>query len=168
MQNSIENTINKYVDEFIEAFKRNMEEKNINASGRTINSLRKVNYNGGIQVIIGGDNTAPLATLEIGREAGSVPSNFSQIIEQWARDKGILINPIPYKRQNSENFQQKYTPEQRGMRNFVYFVTKKIKEQGTNRNKINEDVYSGELEILKNKINTISENLINQITRQNL
>ena len=54
----------------------NMASNNINASHRTEQSLRVEEYDGGYRVVIGGKNTAPLATLEIGRPGGDVPGGF--------------------------------------------------------------------------------------------
>lgn len=71
----------------------NMASKGINASGRTSASIRIVRYEGGIKLVGGGDDAAPLPTVEIGRKAGKVPYNFADILREWADAKGIDINP---------------------------------------------------------------------------
>lgn len=81
----------------------NMEAKNINASHRTEKSLRVQKGADNIALVIGGERTAPLETLEIGRPAGNVPGGFvtlkdgrrdvsktfKAILVQWGKDKGI-------------------------------------------------------------------------------
>lgn len=106
------------------AIQAKMDEKNINASGRTSASLRVETYDGGVRLIIGGEKTAPLATLEVGRKGGKVPQGFAAIIEQWSKDKGIVFA----------------TESKR--RSFAYLTARKIAREGTLRNKQNVDVYS--------------------------
>lgn len=77
------------------AIRSNMESKGINASHRTEQSLRTEAYNGGARLIIGGDDTAPLETLEIGRPAGAVPHGFAYIIWDWMQAKGIASGMSP-------------------------------------------------------------------------
>lgn len=80
-----------------------MEQEDINASGRSSRSFRVVRYDGGVRLVYGGADTAPLGTLEVGRPAGNVPGGFvmtkagvrdvsktfKAILIQWAKDKGI-------------------------------------------------------------------------------
>ena len=82
---------------------RRMAEGDINASGRSSSSLVVVEYDGGVMLRYGGKDTAPLATLEVGRPGGNVPggfrttkagvqdvsNTFKAILVQWAKDKGI-------------------------------------------------------------------------------
>lgn len=81
----------------------NMEAKGINASGRSSASLRVEEYDGGVRLVYGGKDTAPLPTLEVGRPPGNVPgglrvtkagvvdvsNTFKAILVKWAREKGI-------------------------------------------------------------------------------
>lgn len=86
----------------------NMEQAGENASHRTERSLRVEQDAQHISLVIGGEHTAPLDTLEIGRPAGNVPggfvglaktgkfagkpdvsNTFKAILVQWAKDKGI-------------------------------------------------------------------------------
>lgn len=55
------------------------------------------------------------STVEKGRSAGGVPSNMVDIIRQWIIDKGISVRQVPYIRQPSENWQPKYTVEERSL-----------------------------------------------------
>lgn len=80
-----------------------MASEGINASGRSSASFVVVEYDGGVMLKYGGPNTAPLATLEVGRPGGNVPggfrmtkngtldvsNTFKAILVQWAKDKGI-------------------------------------------------------------------------------
>ncbi len=84
----------------------NLESEGINASGRTSRSFEVVRYDGGVMLIMGGtgERTAPLRTIEFGRQAGNVPggfrttkagvtdvsNTFKAILVQWAKDKGIV------------------------------------------------------------------------------
>lgn len=80
-----------------------MEAENINASGRSSRSWRVVQYDGGVRLLYGDFDTAPLDTLEVGRPGGNVPggfrmtkdgvldvsNTFKAILVKWAEDKGI-------------------------------------------------------------------------------
>lgn len=104
----------------------NMAAKDINASGRTSRSFRVERYNGGVRLVMGGtgEPTAPLETLEVGRPAGPIPSNMTDILVQWSRDKGI-----PFDRESQR-------------RSFAYLLGRRIEREGTLRHQHNEDVYT--------------------------
>lgn len=102
----------------------NMDAKGINASGRTRNSIRTVERVDGCALIGGGQNTAPVPTLEIGREGGKVPAGFYGIIKEWTKVKGLQFD----------------SERERGT--FSYFLARKIAREGTARHKNNEDIYS--------------------------
>lgn len=82
---------------------RRMADEDINASGRTSKSFRVVKDGDHILLVMGGERTAPLETLEVGRPAGNVPGGFvltkagtvdvsnafKAILIEWAKDKGI-------------------------------------------------------------------------------
>jgi len=62
----------------------------INASGRSSEGFRVRVSDTRAQLYYSRDGDgAPLLTLEQGRAAGAVPRNFTEIIEQWSRDKGL-------------------------------------------------------------------------------
>ena len=89
MESTFHNTIIDVLLRFMAQVRANMDILNINASHRTEKSLRLVQNAAGFQVIMGGDGTAPVESLETGRPPGKVPSNFIDIIYQWMGDKGI-------------------------------------------------------------------------------
>ena len=104
----------------------NMAAKDINASGRTSRSFRVERYNGGVRLVMGGtgEPIAPLETLEVGRPAGPIPSNMTDILVQWSRDKGI-----PFDRESQR-------------RSFAYLLGRRIEREGTLRHMHNEDIYT--------------------------
>ena len=87
----------------LDDIRREMEQKDINASGRTSRSFRVVREGTRILLVMGGKDTAPLETLEIGRPGGNVPggfrmtkagvrdvsNTFKAILIRWAEEKGI-------------------------------------------------------------------------------
>lgn len=75
-------------------------------------------------LVYGGDGTAPLATLEIGRSAGKIPYGFQDILFEWSKSKGISF------------------PDDRQRKTFAWFLSQKIKNEGTQRHKTPVDVYS--------------------------
>ena len=104
----------------------NMAAKNINASGRTSRSFRVERYDRGVRLVMGGtgEPNAPLETLEVGRAAGPIPANMTDILVQWSKDKGI-----PFDRESQR-------------RSFAYLLGRRIEREGTLRNKDNVDVYT--------------------------
>lgn len=119
----------------------NMQSKGINASGRTSRGFKVEQDAGSIRLVLNHDETAkveckprgfgsvqvgtaPLSTLEIGREGGRVPRGFYYMIKQWTRDKGLVFG--------SESERQ----------TFSYFTARKIAKQGTRRRTMPEDVWS--------------------------
>ena len=83
--------VKKKVVEILEDAKveiqENMAKEGINASGATSNSLT-VTVNGNF-VRLGNENKNPFETTEEGRPSGKVPENFTDIIFQWHKDKGL-------------------------------------------------------------------------------
>lgn len=102
-----------------------MQAKGINASGRTSSSLRVERYEAGVRLVMGPvGEAAPLATLEVGRKGGKVPSGFVAVIEQWSRDKGLTF------------------PSDGDRRRFSYLTARKIAMKGTRRYEKPVEVYS--------------------------
>lgn len=102
-----------------------MDDAGVNASGRTRASIRVREVDGGtLQLVGGGQNAAPVPTLEVGRAGGNVPKGFSEILLQWSRDKGLQFE----------------TESKR--KSFAYLLARKIAREGTERHKQNIDVYS--------------------------
>lgn len=125
-----------------------------NASGRTIESLEVVEDGHSFRLL----GRLAFGTLETGRKAGKVPATINDIIKQWAIDKGIKADPIPYIRKPSEKWQPKYTPQQRGDMSMVGAIVHKIKTEGTRlyRDGGRNDIYSPQID---ETINTIQERL---------
>lgn len=118
----------------------NHQAANQQASGRTIRSLLIEETEAGAKL----KGRQAFATLEAGRKGGKVPYNFNQIIEQWIIDKGIAVKPIPYKRKPSDNWQPKYTPQQRGLMSLAGAIAHTIAKEGTSLYRNNErlDIFS--------------------------
>ena len=66
---------------------KNMQDENINATGKTSDSLEVVVD--GNTVILRNSNSVPFEITEQGRPSGNVPKNFTEIIYQWHTDKGL-------------------------------------------------------------------------------
>lgn len=106
MADTIDSKIFGILEQTAAVIKVNMQAANINASGRTSDSIHARAYSEGYQLVGGGKNTAPIPTIEIGRPAGNVPdgmvqrkngamdvsNTFKRILLQWAKDKGIDMN----------------------------------------------------------------------------
>lgn len=124
------------------------------SSGKTANSIRSevILEPTAIRGIIWG--RAPFTDLEQGRAPGPGPSNFYRIILDWMHFKGIKASPIPYKRQPSDKWTPKYSPQDRGDRTLAYFISKKIEEEGTTlyRNGGRSDIYSKDLDAVSQRI----------------
>ena len=132
----------------------NMDAKGINASGRTKNSIRTVETSGGFALMGGGRDTAPIPTLEIGREGGKVPAGFYNIIRQWTYDKELSFD------------------SERERNTFSYFLARKIAREGTARHRQNEDVYSTPVKVAVDDIRSVirswSGGLIKEVLRSNV
>ena len=105
-----------------------MASEGINASGRTSAGIQVQRYESGVRLVLTGERVAPLATLEVGRRGGKVPMGFTDIIEQWSRDKGLTF------------------PRERDRRSFSYLAARKIAARGTLRHETPVDVYSEEVQ----------------------
>ena len=143
---------------------------NINASKRTSDSLRIVEDRHRISLIIGGENlkTAPLKTLEIGREGGKVPYKFLDIIKQWIIDKGLAVKQITYVREETANWKPKYTVEERSLKRAAGAISTKIKEKGTRRHlEPRNDIYSNVVEATKLRLQKEITNYIANFVKTN-
>lgn len=133
MANELQNTIVGTLEQTAAVIRVNMQSKNINASGRTSESIHVREYEGGFQLIGGAKNTAPFPTVEVGRPGGNVPggmvlrkngvldvsNTFKAILMQWAKDKGIDMDW-----------------------GGATMLGRRIAASGTLRHQKNEDVYS--------------------------
>lgn len=115
---------------------RRMEERNINATGRTSLSFRVERSGSVISLKAGGDSpqwggrTAPIESIELGRGPGGDYLKLRPIIVKWTVDKGLRI-PAPNPR------------EEESIRWAISTViARKIVREGTRRYQKPEDVYS--------------------------
>ena len=138
----IRNEILQILTETKDRIIANIDTDGIRASGRTQESLR-VEDRGEHFVLVQGSGGAPFETLQYGRGGGRVPLGFQSIIRQWIIDKGISTTDIPYKRNPSDRWQPKYTPQERGLLAAAGAIAEKIRKSGTDRfTQPNENVYS--------------------------
>ena len=56
-------------------------------------------------------------------------------IKEWIKAKRITYKSIAYKKQPSENWKPKYTPQERGLNSLAWAIASKIKKVGTERHK---------------------------------
>jgi hypothetical protein len=105
-------------------------------------------YDGGVRLVARAGERASLDTLEIGRPAGKVPSGFTAILEQWSRDKGIMMSD-------------------KDRRTFAYFLGKRIQREGTRRNAQHEDIYSSAVEEAVKKIEKTILSRVTEIIKTN-
>lgn len=119
-----------------------MQANGINASGRTSASFRVEGTEDGVRLVAGGADTAPVPTLEVGRTGGKVPAGFTDILEQWSKDKGLQFETESHRR------------------SFAYLLGRKIAREGTQRNKENMDVYSG---IVRKAADDIKKSITGQL-----
>ena len=102
------------------------------ASGRSIASL-SVDVKKSRGRLSGGKQWE---TMQRGRAPGKVPSNFRQVIKNWAIAKGISIQP------------RKGQSQKQALESFSYLVTRNIMQKGTKlyRDKGYNDIYDSLLE----------------------
>ena len=145
----IDEVVNILLDVRVE-IQSNMESKGINASGRTSRGMQVQRYESGVRLVLTGDDVAPLATLEVGRAGGRVPMGFTDIIEQWSREKGLTF------------------ANEKDRRSFSYFTARKIAREGTERHKMPVDVYSDAVTRGVDKIKQLVNAQVTQYVHQNL
>ena len=140
---------------------QNIDTQKIKASGRTQASLKAEDRGAHIVLVDSGEGSAPFETLKFGRPAGKVPMGFRDIILQWMADKGIKAPAMPYIRKPSENWQPKYTPEQRGQMHRAGQISGKIRNKGTKRQEQNNNqVYDEPInELLKELADILVEDI---------
>ena len=161
MANTIESDILRVLTDTKDAIQASMQAQRINASGRTSASMRVDVYEGGMRLVGGtngqrsipespgiyGSETAPIPTLEFGREGGKVPRGFYYIIRDWSRAKGLRF---------ASDIERN---------TFSYFVARKIAREGTRRNTDNADVYSTPVSNAKERINAILQQSVAKTVR---
>lgn len=136
----------------------NLAKTKTNASGRTSASLRVVMTNTGGEIW----GRRYFRGVEQGRAGGRVPRNFDAIIRQWILDKGLTPQAIPYKRKPSANWQPKYTPEERGLRQMASAIARTIEKSGTSlyRSGGRKDIFTNVIEENKPAILQVAKEII--------
>lgn len=142
-QENIGKVLTEELSRLAERIKENHRRAGQVASGRTLRSIT-CEVQGNVGTLWGRE---PFGTLEAGRRPGGVPLGFAQIIRQWIIDKELPVQPIPYIRKPSKNWQPKYSPEERGLRSMAGAIAHKIRKQGTSlfRQGGRADIYSNEI-----------------------
>ena len=148
--NSIIDEVVNILNDVREEIQQNMSAKGVNASGRTSDGIRVERYDNGVRLVLSGERVAPLATLEVGRRGGKVPTRFADIIEEWSRDKGLQF------------------PRETDRRRFAYLTARKIARQGTVRHKLPVDVYSDAVLKGKNRIRKSVKTILTDYIHENL
>ena len=154
--------IKQVLEKMVAQIRSNLESTGTNASGRTSASLR-VEVDDVSGRIYG---RKYFRGVEQGRAGGRVPRNFDAIIRQWILDKGLTYSAIPYKRKPSANWQPKYTPEERGLRQMASAIARTIERSGTSlyRSGGRKDIFTNVFEenkkvLLSSATKIITDNL---------
>lgn len=150
--------IKQVLDKMVAQIRSNLESTGTNASGRTSASLRVVMTNTGGEIW----GRRYFRGVEQGRAGGAVPRGFSSIIRQWIIDKGLTYQAIPYKRKPSANWQPKYTPEERGLRQMASAIAHTIEKSGTSlyRKGGRTDIFTNVIEENKPAILQVAKEII--------
>lgn len=151
----------KAVQKCRDKISQNIDTQKIKASGRTKKALQ-VEQRGNNVVMVDNGEGAPFETLKFGRPGGAVPKDFQSIILQWMEDKGIKAEPIAYLRKASDNWQPKYTPQQRGQMKRAGAIAATIRKKGTKRNKTNNNQVFDEP--INNLLAELTELFVSEIT----
>jgi len=144
----MKNEVAEVLESVAVQIQNNMQAQGINASGRTSESFHIEIDDNGVRLVAGGEGTAPIGTLEVGRKAGDVPQGFQSIIKQWIKDKGITVAPLQYSDRylNSEAMQRRFPPKdptERGLDAMAGAIAHNIAEKGTDRHRNpRNDIYS--------------------------
>lgn len=134
--------LNSWTESLVEKIKKEMESQGINASGNLSNSLEYTisdMNNNGTHIVVLADNYFTYAVN--GRPKGFVPTNFTDILKKWIKDKGLSVN-------DKEDAK------------FAFFISRKIKNYGSRRHRENDavDVISPALEEMRPQLEQILEN----------
>lgn len=135
----INGVLDRWCQRVVEKIQTNLDSTGTTASGRSKQSLGWVVADGTLRIY-----ARPFFSgVETGRTPGRIPYNFTDILFQWASDKGILTNFG-----NTESRQ----------RSALYLVGQFIKNSGTKlyrnggRTDIYTDVITQELEELERQV----------------
>lgn len=118
-----------HVEQIRSGIVQNMSSMGRTTSGASVNSLLAVPDKNGVGASLMG---APQwAVMQHGRKPGGVPSNFREIIKEWAKRKGISITV-----RNGQT-------QEAAMDRFSYIVARSIMKKGTKlyRDKDYNDIF---------------------------
>lgn len=130
------------LNELREKIIANIDTAGEKASGQTQQSMR-VDITDLTGTLYG---RAYFATVETGRGPGKMPP--VQTIKDWIEAKGLHVEPMEYKRQPSERWQPKYTPEERAINRLAWGIAYRIGREGSRlyRDGGRDDIYSRPVE----------------------
>lgn len=132
--------IREEMQNIVDIIRDNMQSAKVNASGRTSKSLRVVDTDQGIAVVIGGrgyGRTAPLETLEIGSRPGARGEWFKSVIYNWTIDKNMTFEDDSHRWAVST------------------IIARNIELDGTKRYRSPIDVYTSVLQQKKTEIRSL-------------
>ncbi len=138
------------LNELREQIIANIDNAGEKASGQTQLSLR-VDVTDMTGVLYG---RAYFATVETGRRPGKQPP--VQSIKDWIIAKGLHVEPMPYKREPSERWQPKYTPEERALNRMAWGMAYKIGREGSRlyRDGGRTDIYTEPITAMTERLRT--------------
>ena len=144
----------------IQMIRDNINSNNINASGKTANSLKMDATNYSLKIYTDGTG-APPSTLQHGHDGKKVPYDFIGIIKQWIIDKGLAVTPIPFSTTNPKPSLRKYTEYERGLNQMAGAISQSIKEKGTQRfRQPRSDIYTPALEFVKSEFKKMARDVV--------
>ena len=143
--------IQGWLEKFVNAVRVELHNKNINASGNLSDSFEwKIEkQDGNIHAVV--EAASYLIYAEGGRDKGKIPANFTEILEQWIKDKGLSVGPKEDKR-------------------FAFLIARKIKSYGSRRKRDGDvaDVVGDVLDREREKLNEIIDNRLVIYANDNL
>lgn len=143
--------IQEWLDTFVKAVKVELHNRNINATGNLSNSFEWdiEKQDGNLHAVV--TAAGYLIYAEGGRDKGKIPANFTNILEQWIKDKGLSVSP-------------------KDDRRFAFFIAKKIKNYGSRRKRDGDvaDVVGDVLDREREKLNEIIDNRLVIYANDNL
>ena len=134
LSSDIRTLVITHVEQIRSGIIQNMSAMGRTTSGASVNSLLTVPDKAEIGATLMG---APQwIVMQHGRSPGKVPSNFREIIKQWAMQKGISIQP------------RKGQSQESAINSFSYLVARNIMQKGTKlfRDKGYNDIFDSLVE----------------------
>lgn len=132
LNGDIQAMIIRHVENIRNGISQNMASQGRNATGNSVKSLLVVPDVSAVGASLTGG--PQWASMQYGRGPGKVPANFTEIIKQWVRAKGISLSGAGSEMQKQNRF--------------AFLVTRKIMREGTRlyRNKGYNDIYDSLIE----------------------